>query len=319
MACSINHPTTWTESASKRHAVESARVLRKMHPCSAVLHRPSDTRVELTVARAARQNLRLASPIGMRAVRKGRSRVFSLSAAADGVEQLSARPLLSLQDTAVLPEDAIKQIQDVPGVYAVYDEKETVQYLGISRKVASSVVAHLEDLPELTFALRTLALPGGNKAELQGAWKAWMQECISTTGRVPPGNEPGERQWITRKKKPAKPEIELTDGTDSQHDMDALLKEAVANHPIVLFIKGSRTNPECSFSYNILQIFEEYKVDYETVNVMDERHNPGAREVLKTLSDWPTIPQVYMNGEFMGGAEIIEEMHKKGELKPMIR
>jgi hypothetical protein len=113
MACLINHPTTWTESASKHHAADSARVLRKMHPCSAVLHRPSDTRVVLTVARAARQNLRLASPIGMGAVRKGRSRGFSVSAAADGVEQLSARPLLSLQDTAVSPEDAIKQVSNV--------------------------------------------------------------------------------------------------------------------------------------------------------------------------------------------------------------
>ena len=121
-----------------------------------------------------------------------------------------------------------------------------------------------------------------------------MQESISASGRVPPGNEPGVRKWITRKKKPAKPEIQLTDGTDtsSGQNMEDLLRQVVAKHPVVLFIKGSRTNPECSFSYNILSIFNEYEVDYETINVMDERHNPRAREVLKTLSDWPTIPQV---------------------------
>ena len=151
-----------------------------------------------------------------------------------------------------------------------------------------------EDLPELTYALRMVALPGASRDQLQNAWKAWMQESISASGRVPPGNEPGVRKWITRKKKPAKPEIQLTDGTDtsSGQNMENLLRQVVAKHPVVLFIKGSRTNPECSFSYNILSIFNEYEVDYETINVMDERHNPRAREVLKTLSDWPTIPQV---------------------------
>jgi len=156
---------------------------------------------------------------------------------------------------------------------------------------------------------------------------------------------------------------------------------------VVAFIKGTRTQPQCDFSYKVLTMLNEARAEYEVVNVLDERYNPGVREAIKSYSQWPTIPQVcellhpviwdgpselhggcgahcipkhtrpthfcpecccvilaasnrvvfwhykssvcslelyvvlqlYIKGEFVGGADIIEEMNEKGELKQMLR
>jgi Grx4 family monothiol glutaredoxin len=83
---------------------------------------------------------------------------------------------------------------------------------------------------------------------------------------------------------------------------------------VVAFIKGTRTAPECGFSHQVLHLLNQSKVEYETVNVLDVIHNPGLREAIKVYSEWPTIPQVYVDGEFIGGADIVIEMGEKGEL-----
>jgi Grx4 family monothiol glutaredoxin len=84
---------------------------------------------------------------------------------------------------------------------------------------------------------------------------------------------------------------------------------------VVAFIKGTRSAPECGFSKRMILNLEECGVDYEVVNVLDNTYNPGVREEIKTYSQWPTIPQLYAHGQFLGGADITGEMHDRGELK----
>ena len=64
---------------------------------------------------------------------------------------------------------------------------------------------------------------------------------------------------------------------------------------VVAFVKGTRTEPQCGFSHRVLSMLNELRTDYEVVNVLDELHNPGLREAIKTFSQWPTIPQVLIN------------------------
>lgn len=89
----------------------------------------------------------------------------------------------------------------------------------------------------------------------------------------------------------------------------------VKDNPIVLFMKGTKQQPMCGFSAQIVQILQEYGVAYEGKNVLDDW---DLREGIKSYSNWPTIPQLYVNGKFVGGCDIVMEMHRKQELQPVL-
>jgi monothiol glutaredoxin len=89
--------------------------------------------------------------------------------------------------------------------------------------------------------------------------------------------------------------------------IESLLKE----HRVVLFMKGDRHQPMCGFSASATNTLNELLPDYHTVNVLDD---PGIREGIKLYGDWPTIPQLYVEGELVGGADIISQMYRSGEL-----
>ena len=97
----------------------------------------------------------------------------------------------------------------------------------------------------------------------------------------------------------------MTDDTTAR--IDALVKE----HPVVLFMKGSTLFPQCGFSSRAVAILQHLNVDFETVDVLQDQ---GIRQGIKAYSDWPTIPQLYANGEFVGGSDIMMEMYESGEL-----
>lgn len=160
-----------------------------------------------------------------------------------------------------------------------------------------------------------------DRAALSEAWQAWMQQHIDTTGKVPTGNVQGNTTWTARKVKRVKPDLRLTPGPNTKLTitMEQLLDTVVKSSPVVAFIKGSRTSPQCGFSHKVLTILNEQGVDYETVNVLDEEHNQNVREAIKAYSQWPTIPQVYVNGEFVGGADVLEEMVTSGEIKGLLK
>ncbi len=95
----------------------------------------------------------------------------------------------------------------------------------------------------------------------------------------------------------------------------ARIQETVTAHKVVLFMKGSKQFPQCGFSSSVVSILKEVGVPFETVNVLAD---PALREGIKAFSDWPTIPQLYVNGEFVGGRDIVAEMHASGELQKLL-
>ena len=95
------------------------------------------------------------------------------------------------------------------------------------------------------------------------------------------------------------------------------LEELVKNNKVVLFMKGSPTSPQCGFSRQVVQILaEEGLTDYVYVDILKSE---VIRESVKKFSDWPTIPQLYVDGQFVGGCDITKEMHKAGELKDLLK
>ncbi len=99
--------------------------------------------------------------------------------------------------------------------------------------------------------------------------------------------------------------------TEAQKRIDDLVKQ----NKIMIFMKGNKLMPQCGFSNNVVQILNMLGVPYETVDVLED---PEIRQGIKEYSSWPTIPQVYINGEFVGGSDIMIELYQKGELQQMV-
>ena len=90
------------------------------------------------------------------------------------------------------------------------------------------------------------------------------------------------------------------------------IEALIASSPIFVFMKGSKLMPQCGFSNNVVQILHSLGVSFETFDVLSDME---IRQGIKEFSSWPTIPQVYVKGEFMGGSDILIEMYNSGELK----
>jgi monothiol glutaredoxin len=95
----------------------------------------------------------------------------------------------------------------------------------------------------------------------------------------------------------------------------AFIARTLAEHPVVVFMKGVPEQPRCGFSQVVVQILDHLGVDFVGVDVLQDE---GLRNGVKTFTDWPTIPQLYVKGEFVGGSDIIREMFQSGELKPFL-
>lgn len=93
------------------------------------------------------------------------------------------------------------------------------------------------------------------------------------------------------------------------------IKDQLENNPVVLYMKGSPDFPQCGFSGQVVQILGASKAKYISVNIFEE---PELREALKVYSNWPTYPQLYINGELVGGCDIIIDLYKKGELVTLL-
>jgi monothiol glutaredoxin len=100
-------------------------------------------------------------------------------------------------------------------------------------------------------------------------------------------------------------------------DVQAWIKETVTSHPVVLFMKGTAQFPQCGFSGRAIEVLKASGVeDLVTINVLEDDE---VRQGIKEFSNWPTIPQLYIKGEFIGGADIIGEMFQSGELQTLIK
>jgi monothiol glutaredoxin len=89
----------------------------------------------------------------------------------------------------------------------------------------------------------------------------------------------------------------------------------VQNNKILIFMKGSKLMPQCGFSNNAIQILNSLGIPYETVDVLSD---DDIRQGIKEYSNWPTIPQVYINGEFVGGSDVLIELYQQGELQQLV-
>lgn len=90
------------------------------------------------------------------------------------------------------------------------------------------------------------------------------------------------------------------------------IETLITSSPVVVFMKGSKLMPQCGFSNNVVQILNSLAVPFETFDVLSDGE---IRQGIKEFSEWPTIPQVYVNGEFMGGSDILIELYNSGELR----
>ena len=99
-------------------------------------------------------------------------------------------------------------------------------------------------------------------------------------------------------------------------DVQAKIDQQVKTNKIMLYMKGNPRFPQCGFSAHTVEILQSYGVPFQTEDVLQ---NPQIREGIKQYSNWPTIPQVYIDGKFIGGCDIVSELHERGELEPLLK
>ena len=98
-------------------------------------------------------------------------------------------------------------------------------------------------------------------------------------------------------------------------ELKARIDKLVQENKVLVFMKGSKLMPQCGFSNNVVQILNTLGVPYETVDILEDFE---IRQGIKEYSNWPTIPQIYINGEFIGGSDIAIELYQSGELQQMV-
>jgi monothiol glutaredoxin len=98
-------------------------------------------------------------------------------------------------------------------------------------------------------------------------------------------------------------------------NIQEIIEQQIREHQILLYMKGSAEMPLCGFSASAVNILKSCGAKFATIDVLQD---DGIRQGIKVYSNWPTIPQLYIKGEFIGGSDIIAEMHKAGELQPLI-
>ncbi len=98
-------------------------------------------------------------------------------------------------------------------------------------------------------------------------------------------------------------------------DVVERIQSAVSSNKIMIFMKGTANFPQCGFSAATVQVFEELGVPFETADVLTD---PELRDAIKRFTNWPTIPQVFIGGKFVGGCDIVREMYESGELQSLL-
>lgn len=94
------------------------------------------------------------------------------------------------------------------------------------------------------------------------------------------------------------------------------VKQEIARHKIVIYGKGTRTMPRCGFTVETIQFFNKYQRPFEVIDVLE---NMAKRQVLSQMTNWPTLPKVFINGQFYGDTDVLDEMERKGELEPLLK
>lgn len=102
----------------------------------------------------------------------------------------------------------------------------------------------------------------------------------------------------------------------SENEIFDLIKKEISSNDIVLYMKGTSDFPQCGFSAMVVGILQTLGLKFKDINILD---NPDLRQGIKDFSDWPTIPQLYIAGEFIGGCDIVRELYESGELSTIVK
>ena len=103
--------------------------------------------------------------------------------------------------------------------------------------------------------------------------------------------------------------------TDQNQDIETLIRNQIKENPVLLYMKGTPQFPQCGFSAKAIEVLTQIGCPFAFVNILE---NPEIRATLPKIANWPTFPQLWINGELMGGSDIILEMYQSGELKPLV-
>lgn len=99
------------------------------------------------------------------------------------------------------------------------------------------------------------------------------------------------------------------------HPIEEEIQRELKEHRILIYGKGTKTAPQCGFTVETMEFFDQFGYPYEIINVLE---NPEKREVLTQMTNWPTLPKVFINGQFYGDTDVLGPMQSKGELKPLL-
>jgi monothiol glutaredoxin len=106
------------------------------------------------------------------------------------------------------------------------------------------------------------------------------------------------------------------EGDETMVDVQQAIEREVREHPVVVYMKGTPSFPMCGFSAAVVEILREVGVPFKAVDILAEADK---REAVKAYTSWPTIPQIFVRGKFIGGCDIVRQMHAKGELAPLLK
>lgn len=208
-----------------------------------------------------------------------------------------------------IPDDAsdVPETWSRPGVYGIYHEDGVLQYVGRTRDVRRNVVSHIENIGKgggLLGGVRMILFEDEVADDvLDGLVFNWIRAHESVEG-TPPGNrEGGSGRWGV---------------SGSGGGVEEVIKGIVEGNDVAVFMKGTRDMPMCGFSDKMVRIVKACVGErFVDVNCLDEGQFPGLRDGIKRFSQWPTIPQLYVGGEFVGGSDVAMEMYEQGSLQQM--
>jgi len=256
--------------------------------------------------------------------------VEAADATTAAVPSLSEAPVFLTEVDPLTGQLDLSGVPNTMGVYAVFDDNSQLQYIGLSKQMSRSVSDHAENIGiqeagMLISSVKCLEMPDAPKELLKATWEQWIKDHMSNGGEIPAGNLPesapgADGRWRLRRNQ-GKPPLNLAGvrGITTQAEALDAVKVAVTRHPIVLFMKGTPVMPQCGFSARSVGIMSSLGIPFDTVNVMDAEANPGVRDAVKEFSKWPTIPQLFVKGQLIGGADIIAEMHASGTLETTLK
>eukprot|EP00940_MAST-03C_sp_MAST-3C-sp2_P002119 g2119.t1 len=147
------------------------------------------------------------------------------------------------------------------------------------------------------------------RAGLRGAWRSRVSNNRSFAGAASSGD--GDKGSASHDDFAPQRKAKIEDGNSAE----AFIKQAVEDNRVMVFMKGTPEQPQCGFSAQVVRILHAEGAEFASANVLEDM---DLREGIKVFSDWPTIPQVYIDGEFVGGCDVMTSLYQSGDLEEML-